>query len=220
MADRQDQSQGPGVQRFEGKVGVVTGAASGMGRDSALRLAREGAAVVVAALPDDERAAETVALIEAEGGQSLAVPIDVTREADNDAMAQAAVDAFGRLDYCIAAAGISHAGYVSGEVTEGEPLLGGAHRHVVHKPVEYWEKVLAVNLTGVMLTKPRRGATDDRARQRRGDREHLVGRGESADPRHGRLLRVQGRRLDADPLPRAGTRAQPHSREHCRAGAD
>ena len=64
MAERQDQSQGPGVQRFEGKVAVVTGAASGMGRDSALRLAREGAAVVVAALPDDERAAETVALIE------------------------------------------------------------------------------------------------------------------------------------------------------------
>ena len=61
-------------------------------------------------------------------------------------------DAFGRLDYCIAAAGISHAGYISGEVTEGEPLLGGAHRHVVHKPVEYWEKVLAVNLTGLMLT--------------------------------------------------------------------
>ena len=41
---------------------------------------------------------------------------------------------------------------MSGEVTDGEPLLGGAHRHVIHKPVEYWEKVLAVNLTGVMLT--------------------------------------------------------------------
>ena len=146
------QAQAPGVPRFEGKVAVVTGGASGMGRDSALRLAREGAAVVVAALPNDERAAETVALIEAEGGRALAVPTDVTSEADNDAMAQAAVDAFGRLDYCIAAAGISHAGYVSGEITEGEPLLGGAHCHVVHKPVEYWEKVLAVDLTGVMLT--------------------------------------------------------------------
>ena len=147
-----DQAQAPGVPRFEGKVALVTGGASGMGRESALRLAREGAAVVVAALPDDERAAETVALIEAEGGRALAAPTDVTREADCDAMAQAAVDAFGRLDYCIAAAGISHAGYVSGEITEGEPLLGGAHRHVVHKPLEYWEKVLAVNLTGVMLT--------------------------------------------------------------------
>ncbi len=147
-----EQSAAPGVRRFEGKAAVVTGAASGMGRESALRLAREGADVVVAALPEDDRAAETVALIEAEGGRAIAVAADVTRDADSDAMAQAAVDAFGRLDYCIAAAGISHAGYISGEVTEGEPLLGGAHRHVIHKPVEYWEKVLAVNLTGVMLT--------------------------------------------------------------------
>ena len=147
-----EEAQGPGVNRFEGKVAVVTGAASGMGRESSLRLAREGASIVVAALPDDERAAETVALIEAEGGHAIAVATDVTRDADCDAMAQAAVDTFGRLDYCIAAAGISHAGYISGEVTEGEPLLGGAHRYVIHKPLEYWEKVLAVNLTGVMLT--------------------------------------------------------------------
>jgi len=147
-----DQSQSPGVNRFEGKVAVVTGAASGMGRECALRLAREGAAVVVAALPGDARAAETVSLIEAEGGRALAAPTDVTREADSDAMAQTALDAFGRLDYCIAAAGISHAGYVSGEISDGELLLGGPQRHVIHKPVEYWEKVLAVNLTGVMLT--------------------------------------------------------------------
>ena len=147
-----EQAQGPGVSRFEGKVAVVTGAASGMGRESSLRLAREGASIVVAALPDDERAAETVALIEAEGGHAIAIATDVTRDADCDAMAQAAVDTFGRLDYCIAAAGISHAGHISGEVTEGEPLLGGAHRYVIHKPLEYWEKVLAVNLTGVMLT--------------------------------------------------------------------
>ena len=152
MPDMPNQSQSPGASRFEGKVAVVTGAASGMGRESALRLAREGAAVVVAALPGDARAAETVSMIEAEGGRAVAVPTDVTREADNDAMAQTALDAFGRLDYCIAAAGISHAGYVSGEISDGEPLLGGPQRHVIHKPVEYWEKVLAVNLTGVMLT--------------------------------------------------------------------
>ena len=140
------------LDRFRGKVAVVTGGASGMGRESSIRLGREGAAVVVAGLPDDERGAETVSLVEAAGGSAVYVGVDVTREADCDAMAQAAIDHFGRLDLCIAAAGISHAGYVSGEVTEGEPLLGGAHRHVIHKPVEYWEKVLAVNLTGVMLT--------------------------------------------------------------------
>lgn len=140
------------MARFQGKVAVVTGGASGMGRESSIRLAREGASVVVAGLPDDERGAETVSLVEAAGGQAVYVGVDVTREADCDAMAQAALDSFGRLDLCIAAAGISHAGYVSGEVTEGEPLLGGAHRFVIHKPIEYWEKVLAVNLTGVMLT--------------------------------------------------------------------
>ncbi|MXX32681.1 MAG: SDR family oxidoreductase [Chloroflexi bacterium] len=140
------------LNRFAGKVAVVTGGASGMGRESSIRLGREGASVVVAGLPDDERGAETVAMVEAAGGQAVYVGVDVTREADCDAMADAALEHFGRLDLCIAAAGISHAGYVSGEVTEGEPLLGGAQRHVIHKPVEYWEKVLAVNLTGVMLT--------------------------------------------------------------------
>jgi len=140
------------LNRFAGKVAVVTGGASGMGRESSIRLGREGASVVVAGLHDDERGAETVALVEAAGGQAVYVGIDVTRESDCNAMADAALEHFGRLDLCIAAAGISHAGYVSGEVTEGEPLLGGAQRHVIHKPVEYWEKVLAVNLTGVMLT--------------------------------------------------------------------
>ena len=140
------------LDRFAGKVAVVTGGASGMGRESSIRLGREGASVVVAGLPDDERGAETIAQIAAAGGEAVYVGVDVTKEADCDAMAQAALDHFGRLDFCIAAAGISHAGYVSGEVTEGEPLLGGSHRHVIHKPVEYWEKVLAVNLTGVMLT--------------------------------------------------------------------
>ena len=138
--------------RFEGKVAVVTGGASGMGREASIRLTREGAAVIVAGLPDDERGEETVQLIADQGGRAIYCGADVSRERSCEAMAQTAIDEFGRLDLCLAAAGISHAGYVSGELAEGEPLLGGAHRYVLHKPVEYWEKVLAVNLTGVMLT--------------------------------------------------------------------
>ena len=138
--------------RFEGKVAVVTGGASGMGREASIRLAREGAAVVVAGLPDDERGEETVQLISDQGGRAIYCGADISRERSCEAMAQTAIDEFGRLDLCLAAAGISHAGYVSGELAEGEPLLGGAHRYILHKPVEYWEKVLAVNLTGVMLT--------------------------------------------------------------------
>ncbi len=138
--------------RFEGKVAVVTGGASGMGREASIRLAREGAAVVVAGLPDDPRGAETVQLIADAGGRAVYVGTDVSREASCEAMAQAAVDEFGRLDLCIAAAGILHAGYVSGEVGDDAPAHGDPDHSIVRKPVEHWEKVLAVNLTGVMLS--------------------------------------------------------------------
>ena len=139
-------------RRFEDRVALVTGGASGMGRETSLRLAREGAAVVVAGLPDDERGPETVALIEAEGGRALYVGADVAREADCDAMAQAALDRFGRLDYCVAAAGILHARYVSGEIAPEDQNPDRSAGHLTNKPLEFWERVLAVNLTGVMLT--------------------------------------------------------------------
>ena len=139
-------------RRFEDRVALVTGGASGMGRETSLRLAREGAAVVVAGLADDERGPETVALIEAEGGRALYVGADVAREADCDAMAQAALDQFGRLDYCVAAAGILHARYVSGEIAPEDQNPDRSAGHLTNKPLEFWERVLAVNLTGVMLT--------------------------------------------------------------------
>ena len=139
-------------RRFENRVALVTGGASGMGRETSLRLAREGAAVVVAGLADDERGPETVALIEAEGGRALYVGADVARGADCDAMAQAALDQFGRLDYCVAAAGILHARYVSGEIAPEDQNPDRSAGHLTNKPLEFWERVLAVNLTGVMLT--------------------------------------------------------------------
>ena len=139
-------------RRFENRVALVTGGASGMGRETSLRLAREGAAVVVAGLPDDERGAETVALIEAEGGRAVYVGADVAREADCEAMAQAALDHFGRLDYCVAAAGILHARYISGELSAEDQNPDRSGGHLTNKPLEFWERVLSVNLTGVMLT--------------------------------------------------------------------
>ena len=139
-------------RRFEDRVALVTGGASGMGRETSVRLAREGAAVVVAGLPDDARGAETIAMIEAEGGRAVYVGADVSREADCDAMAQAAVDEFGRLDYCVAAAGVLHARYVSGELAPEDVNPDRSEGHLTNKPLEFWERVLAVNLTGVMLT--------------------------------------------------------------------
>ena len=139
-------------RRFEDRVALVTGGASGMGRETSLRLAREGAAVVVAGLAGDQRGPETAAMIEAEGGRALYVGADVAREADCDAMAQAALDQFGRLDYCVAAAGILHARYVSGEIAPEDQNPDRSAGHLTNKPLEFWERVLAVNLTGVMLT--------------------------------------------------------------------
>ena len=138
--------------RFQGKVALVTGGASGMGREASIRLAREGASVVVAGLPDDPRGPETVQLIADAGGQSIYVGADVSREDSCDAIAQAAVDQFGRLDLCLAAAGILHAGYISGQVDDDAPNRGDPAHSIIGKPLEHWEKVLAVNLTGVMLT--------------------------------------------------------------------
>ena len=141
-----------GVRRFQGKVALVTGGASGMGAEASLRLAREGAAVAVVGLADDPRGAEVVAEIQEAGGQAIYVGADVSREAECDAAAQAAIDAFGRIDLCLAAAGILHAQYVSGEVSDDDPSPRNRDGHIINKPIEFWEKVLSVNLTGVMLT--------------------------------------------------------------------
>ena len=141
-----------GIARFQGKVALVTGGASGMGAEASIRLAREGSAVAVVGLPDDPRGNDVIQQITDAGGQAIYVGADVSREADCDAAAQAAIDQFGRLDLCIAAAGILHAGYVSGEVSDDELTRDRSAGFLINKPVEYWEKVLAVNLTGVMLT--------------------------------------------------------------------
>ena len=85
------------MSNLEGKVVVVTGASSGIGRTTALRLASAGAKVVVAA----RRVVECQAVaeqIQGAGGEAVAVRADVTVESDVEAMVQAAVDAFGRLD--------------------------------------------------------------------------------------------------------------------------
>ena len=141
-----------GVARFQGKVALVTGGASGMGAEASIRLAREGAAVAIVGLTDDPRGGELVREITDAGGQAIYVGADVSRDADCEAAAQATVDAFGRIDLCLAAAGILHAHYVSGEVSDDDPSPRSRETHIINKPIEYWEKVLSVNLTGVMLT--------------------------------------------------------------------
>ena len=139
--------------RMAGKVAVITGGASGIGRACALRFAAEGASIVVADLNAD-RAASVADEISALGRDAIAVRVDTSQQEQNDAMAVAAVDAFGRIDACVAAAGISHAGYVSREIEEqqGQDRFDRGDMFFIDKSLESWQRVIDVNLTGVMLT--------------------------------------------------------------------
>lgn len=117
----------------DGKVALVTGAASGIGRASALAFAREGA-VVVAADRDAEGGEVTVDAVRAAGGQATFQRCDVTSEDDVRALVAAVVDAHGRLDCAHNNAGITGA-------------MGAVHQ----LERDAWEHTLAVNLTGVFL---------------------------------------------------------------------
>jgi NAD(P)-dependent dehydrogenase (short-subunit alcohol dehydrogenase family) len=119
--------------RLSGKVAIVTGAGSGLGRASALRFASEGAAVLCADI-DAASAAQVAAEIMTNKGTARSLRVDVTRSADTEQMAAFAVQELGRIDVLFANAGIAGVGSIT-STTE-----------------QTWERVLAVNLTGVWLT--------------------------------------------------------------------
>jgi NAD(P)-dependent dehydrogenase (short-subunit alcohol dehydrogenase family) len=123
---------------LEGKVALVTGGASGIGRATAVAMAREGARVAVADR-SEESAAATVALINAAGGQAIAIGGDVTREADVAAMVACTVSAFGRLDCAFNNAGVA-------------PTAVGPGGQRLHELTQTsFDTMLAINLTGVFL---------------------------------------------------------------------
>jgi len=140
-----------------GKVAVVTGGANGIGRACCQRFAAEGASVVVADLLD-EPGAETVAAVEATGGTARYVHLDAASPEQNEAVMDTAVEAFGAIDVVVTAAGISHAGYRSGDreadvamlVRAAEGLAEPA-KQLLDVDVGEWQRVLDVNLTGTLL---------------------------------------------------------------------
>ncbi|OGR93607.1 MAG: short-chain dehydrogenase [Elusimicrobia bacterium RIFCSPLOWO2_01_FULL_59_12] len=120
--------------RLKDKVCVITGGASGMGGAASRLFAREGAKVVVADVVES-KGQETVSEIKAEGGNALFVKTDVSREADCKHLAAEAVREFGRLDVLYNNAGIFPADDAS----------------VIDNPESVWDKVLAVNLKGIVF---------------------------------------------------------------------
>jgi NAD(P)-dependent dehydrogenase (short-subunit alcohol dehydrogenase family) len=115
-------------------VALITGAGSGIGRESALLFASEGAAVVVVDV-DDAGGEATVEQVRGAGGRALYVHADVSRGADCEAMVGAAESGFGRLDVLFNNAGIMH----------------GRDDDAVATEEEVWDRTMAINAKGVFL---------------------------------------------------------------------
>lgn len=121
-----------GMMRFEGKAVLITGGATGIGRAAALAFAREGAGVMIGDV--DDRAGETVALINAAGGRAAWRETDVTESAQINALVSECVERFGGLRVAFNNAGV---------LPEPAPLH--------EMPIEAYDRTMAVNTKGVFL---------------------------------------------------------------------
>jgi NAD(P)-dependent dehydrogenase (short-subunit alcohol dehydrogenase family) len=118
---------------LQGKVALVTGGTSGIGRETAVLFAKSGAKVVVAGRrgPEGE---ETIELIRAAGGDSLFVKTDVSKASEVETLIKKAVEKFGRVDIAFNNAGIE-----------------GVCLPIVRQSEEDWDQIIAINLKGVWL---------------------------------------------------------------------
>jgi 3-oxoacyl-[acyl-carrier protein] reductase len=121
--------------RLKNKVAIVTGGGRGLGKVYCLRMAEEGAKVVVADLLDRE-AEETVSEIKVKGGTAIAIKADVTSEASTQLMAEETVKKFGRIDILV-----NNAGY----------YYGMARKSFNEVSLEEWDRAMLVNAKGTWL---------------------------------------------------------------------
>jgi NAD(P)-dependent dehydrogenase (short-subunit alcohol dehydrogenase family) len=120
------------MNRLDGKVALISGAARGIGRETAQLMAKEGARVVVADVLDD-RGRQTIADITSAGGQAAYTHLDVTSEEDWTAAVNLAVSRFAKLDILVNNAGV---------------FIGKGIEEI---QLDEWNKLIAVNMTGVFL---------------------------------------------------------------------
>lgn len=154
------------ADRLLGKVALVTGAASGIGRAIALRFAREGAIVVIADITETVREGgePTRAILEREGRPVLFRRTDVSNEAEAEAAVAAAVDRFGRLDILV------------------NNAIGSSGGRLTETTLDEWNATLAVGITGVFLMS--RAAVRQMLTQAAGD-EGVRGRIVNIGSQHG-----------------------------------
>jgi NAD(P)-dependent dehydrogenase (short-subunit alcohol dehydrogenase family) len=127
------------TKKFDGRVALVTGGASGIGKVTAQIFAREGAKVIVSTDSNIKGGEETVKLIKDDGGEAAFVKCDVSKASDVEAMVAKCVSLYGRLDYAFNNAGIGPDG-------KRVPLV-----NIVDCPEDIWDRTLDINLKGVFL---------------------------------------------------------------------
>ena len=118
---------------LDGSVALVTGAGSGLGKATALELARRGAKIVATDI-NEEAAKATVEEIKAAGGEAAAIRQDVSKAEDSEAAVKFALDTFGKLNYAVNNAGITAKPLATGEID-----------------LDDWNKVIGINMNGVLF---------------------------------------------------------------------
>lgn len=119
--------------QFEGKVAIITGGSSGIGRATAIAFGKAGAKVVVAARRDFE-GEETVSQIKQAGSEAVFVKTDVAQESDVEALVSKTVETYGRLDYAFNNAGID-----------------GGNAPLHEQSIEQFDQLISINIRGLFL---------------------------------------------------------------------